>query len=346
MKLNQDISVINFDMTQGKDPRRINMDDFLKVNLTMFDDGTQMSTGTSPTTATPEGSNPVNSPQAVKYEPKQNKSSQNLSNVVYGKQETATEPTPPTTTEPKADSTPNAQGETTQVTLEDRKALYKQFKEQYKDLYGAEVESIIKERFKKFNGLEQQLGQYSPIVNLLMERHGAKDPNELYSKISQEVYETIADRDGLTVEQVREIETLKLENARLREKTQTVEQETAMNQRIADWKSQADTMKTEYPDFNIDEWASNEQFMNLLFAGVNVKSAYEVCNISGIKANVAKQMEKNVVSNIQAKGQTKIKENGLNPSAGMTIKASVKDLTKEDRAEIARRARMGETITF
>lgn len=316
---------------------------FLRVNLSMFNDGEALSTSTTPTSN--EGSE-----SAVSTQQQTKTSSKNpLATVVYGKQEsTLTENTPAPNTTTKVDSVPNAQGDNSTAPNPevDRKTQFAKFKEEYKDLYKSEVEGLIKDRFKKYSGLEQQLGQYSPIVNLLMERHGAKDPNALYQQIQNEVYETIADRDGLTVEQVKEIQTLKEENARLRQVTSTVEQDTALNQRIAGWKTEADTMKAEYPDFNIDDWASNDQFMNLLFANVSVKSAYEVCNLSGIKANVAKQMEKNVVSNIQAKGTNKIKENGTNPSPAITLKASVKDLTKADRAEIARRVRMGETISF
>jgi hypothetical protein len=270
--------------------------------------------------------------------------SQPLANVVYGKQ---AEPNPNAQgsvggTEqklPNGSNDPNSQ-------VVDRKTEYARFKDQYKDIFQGEIEAIIKDRFKKYNGLEQQLGQYTPLVNMLMEQYDVKDISDLQRIIEDSSIENIADRDGLTVEQAREVQRLRRENEQLRTTTQSIEQEKIINQRIADWQRQANEMVKDYPDFNLDAWANNDKFMSMITAGVDVRAAYEVCDISNIKSNVAKQMERNVVSNLQARGGKKLSENGMANAPGMTVKASVNALSREDRAEIARRVARGENIQF
>ena len=57
------------------------------------------------------------------------------------------------------------------------------------------------------------------------------------------------------------------------------------------------------------------------------------------------QVEKTVTDNIRARG-ARPQENGAAPKSAVVVKDDVSKLTPADRAEIARRAAMGETITF
>jgi hypothetical protein len=306
---------------------------FLKVDLNMFNDAGSAQAGAPATNTGSTGTQTgvVNAPQQPAT-PQSSKPQQPLANVVYGIQ---AETTP---------NAPGADGGTAQTP--DRKTEYARFKDQYKDIFQGEVEAIIKDRFKKYNGIEQQFGQINPLINMLMEQHGVKDLPSLQRIVENNSIESIADRDGLTVEQAREVQKLRRENEQLRNVTQSGEQERIINQRIAEWQSQAKAMEKDYPDFNLDAWADNEKFMQMLSSGIDVKTAYEVCDISNVKANVAKQMERNVLSDIQARGSKKLPENGVTNTPGMTVKSSVGALTRDDRAEIARRVARGEQIQF
>ncbi len=307
--------------------------DLMKVNLKLFD-GEGGESGT-PIQGTPsQGSETVvNAPQQNQSPISRRNQDPNQPKVIYGKVEDSTMgiANPPQGTNPEAE----------------RLAQYQNFKEDFKDLHGKDVESIIKDRFKKYNGIEQQLGQYDPLVSLVKEKYKTDDLTQLHAKLQEELFETLAETeeyDGLTIEQIRQIETTKRENAELRNRFDSQEQEKVINQKIADWYKQADELKAEYPDFNLDDHANNEKFVKLLDAGIDVKTAYEITNIDTIKANVAKKMEQNVVQNIQAKGLNRPKENGLNTTPGVIVKSDPSKFTKQDRLEIARRAKMGESI--
>ena len=67
--------------------------------------------------------------------------------------------------------------------------------------------------------------------------------------------------------------------------------------------------------------------------------------LNGQAVNIAAQAQKQVVDNIRSRG-SRPAENGTVSRSGFTYKSDVSKLSKEDRAEIARRAARGETITF
>lgn len=138
---------------------------------------------------------------------------------------------------------------------------------------------------------------------------------------------------------------LRMENKKLQAERSTQDEEQKINQRVKGWYDEAETVKKNYPDFDLRTWAQDDNFMKLLKSGVGVKAAYEVCNIENIKATTAKAAETNITKNIQAKG-SRPSENGTNKTPGVIIKNDVSKLSKQDRAEIARRAAMGEEIKF
>jgi hypothetical protein len=89
--------------------------------------------------------------------------------------------------------------------------------------------------------------------------------------------------------------------------------------------------------------------VRLLQNGIDVKTAFETIHhdeiLSGAMMQTAEAVRKNVTDSIKARG-LRPSENGINAQAGVIVKNDVSKLTPQDRAEIARRARMGETIKF
>lgn len=300
----------------------MNLYRLLRINLKMFD-------GEAAGAATPpaEGGNAANAQQ------------QSGETVIYGIQDTGSSP------DAQDKSANKSNPEKTETSVEARKTAYAKFKEEYKDMFGEDVKGLIKQRFKNNNGLEQKLAQVSPILDLLMDQHGVSDYSALHQLIQNNAYVELAEKDGLTVDQVKQIHELKSQNRQLQNKFATEQEEKATNQRIADWYSQADTVKQKYPSFDLAQWAGNEKFLELLSNGVQVEAAYELCDLENIKKGIAQQVQSNVVKDIQARGQRPT-ENATKPTQGVVFKNSVKDLTDKDLDEIVRRVRNGEKIRF
>ena len=87
----------------------------------------------------------------------------------------------------------------------------------------------------------------------------------------------------------------------------------------------------------------------MLRVGVPMEVAYHAKHHSEIvtsAVNTAReQTEKNVVNNIRARG-ARPQENGTQSQSSFTVRDDVHNLSRAERAEIARRAARGEVIKF
>jgi hypothetical protein len=316
----------------------------LPINLRMFD-GPEGAAPAAPgatttdTTVKPGGSHP-----AVKGE-----------TVVYGKQP---EPKPNEGDKGTAKGQAAIDQKPTTPTPEERKAQFeKLISEEYKDLYTEKTQTIIDKRFSETKNLEKQFGVLQPALEILMDKYNVKDPSKLTDAIMNDVdfLEELAEKAGMTVEQFKQARKLQSENEQLSLKVKTIEAQQKMDEQVSAWYKQADELigtkekPGPYPEFDLKKESLNQDFVSLLKSGVNVKAAYEVVHMDDIKNNIAKTtaktVENNVTANIQAKGMRPA-ENGVNNNSGVVVKNDVKQLTKEDRAEIARRAQSGQAITF
>ena len=104
-------------------------------------------------------------------------------------------------------------------------------------------------------------------------------------------------------------------------------------------KKEAEEVKEEYPDFDPETELENEVFSKLISAGLPMKTAYEAVHIEEIKSALKSKKEEK-----EKKLSSRPEENGLGASGGLSLGSGVKSLSKRDRAELARRARMGEII--
>jgi hypothetical protein len=279
--------------------------------------------------------------------------------VVYGKQDTTTGDKGSGTQDPKP-------GGEKAPTPEERQAAFAKIKTDYKDLYDTEVQSIIKNRLSKFKGLEAQHAQMSQVVDLLAGIYGTTDVNTLLQKIQGDTIKDLAEREGMTVEQYKKVLALQQENKLLQSKTQNDEAIAATNEKVSKWWGEVDKLTGTkeapglYPGLNFKELVSetnpkSSEFLSTLEALTTagfqnpVQRAYEVTHMDEIKnaaaASAAKVAENNTIQNIQSRG-ARPPENGTKSTPGMIVKSDPSNITREDRAEIARRASRGEEIKF
>lgn len=267
-----------------------------------------------------------------------------LSDVVYGKQDSGTG----SVAESKADVT------TTSNTLENRRAAFEELiGGEYKEEFTQRTQEIINRRFKETKNLEARLNEQKPILDMLMSRYKIADGD--ITKLTQAIetddayWEEAAEERGLTVEQYRAVQKLERENEELRAMQRRAQGEQRMNSQLNEWYRQAEALKQIYPTFDFRAECQNRDFMGLLQAGIPVQQAYETMHLSelitGAASVAAQQAEQRTVSQIKNRA-SRPAENGTSSKSTATIKSDVSSLTKEDRAEIARRVARGETIKF
>jgi hypothetical protein len=259
-------------------------------------------------------------------------------NVAFGKQDSAA-----------GDQTDAQNGapEPTKATKESRKADFRALVEgEYKDIYTEETQRIIDRRFKETRNLEAAMRAQQPLIDTLMRRYGVTDGK--IETLTQAVnddssyWERVSMESGMPVEQCKRLEALEAENARLA-------RDDKVNAQVAQWTAEADEMKARFPDFDFEAEIENPRFIAMLKSGVPVEHAYKVLHMDELMQNVvqttAQRAEKRVVDNVRSRG-TRPQENGTASRSAITVKDDVSRLTKEDRAEIARRVARGEIIKF
>lgn len=225
-------------------------------------------------------------------------------------------------------------------------------KGEYKDQFTSEVQSIINRRFKETKGLQEQLSAQQPVLDKLMARYNIQggDMSALSQAIDSDrsLWEQAAEDAGMTVEQYRRIQNMELENMRLkRAQQENIARQMAQRQ-VDAWQRQAQEIKAEYEDFDLEAELRNPVFKAMLKAGAPMKNAYEALHMGDIKAGVARKAgearEKQVTDNIRARGQRPTE--GGSSGAGITYSSDPSKLTAKERDELARRAERGERITF
>jgi len=239
-------------------------------------------------------------------------------------------------------------------TTDDRRKAFKDLvSSEYKDIYTEETQKMIDRRFKETKKLEKQLSEQNSILDMIFAKHGITDGNleSLKTAIENDdsYWEDAADEANMTVEQYKKFDKLQKQNAellRMQEQQREFEQ---INSQLEQWNAEAEEIKKTFPNFDLETEAQNPEFAKLLKNGVPMEHAFKVIHMDEISSelmqNTARMTEKRVVDNLRSKGK-RVVENGASSQSGFTTKTDPHKLTREDRAEIARRAMRGETISF
>jgi hypothetical protein len=307
------------------------------LNLRAFDGegaggGTGAGTAPAGTTGTPASSQQVTGEK-----------------VIYGKPPTGTPNGSPNAEGNKSADTPPA---ASAKTKEERAAEFeKLISGDYKDLYTERTQAMINKRFAATKELETKINAVNPLLDLLGTRYNEQDPAKLLQAVSNDdkLWESLADERGMSVEQYKQFAQLEADSRRLRETENQRQAHESALQQYGNWQKQALEMANDpiFKGFDLDaEAESNPQFVSLLKAGVDVRTAYQVSHIDDIKQATARAVEESVVNNIRAKGNRPAENGASGAQPQVVYKSDPSKLTREDRKEIEKRVARGEKITF
>lgn len=280
------------------------------------------------------GANAVSQTKGVKSNP--------LANVKYGIQ-----------AEENAQTTDVQENEAAVAPVDRNAEFEKLIKGEYKDLYDARMQDTIRSRLKGTKETVDKYNALTPTLELLAQKYGVDVNNiEALNKAIQDddsYFEEEALEKGMSVETLKEIKAMKRENEELRRQESERRNQENRDRTYARWMEQAKQAQQFYPSLNISEEAKNPQFLSLLNAGIDVKTAFEVIHkdemIPAAMQYTAKTVAEKIVNSIQANG-TRPVENGMSSQSAATVKRDVSQLTKADRLEVERRVRNGEKISF
>lgn len=318
---------------------------FLGINLQLFAEGTggtgagAAGGGTGSEGAMGETGTVAMSQKSVKNNP--------LADVKYGIQAEDVAQNADVQTK-----TTDAEGKTTETV--DRNAEYAKLKNEYKDLYDAEVQNILTKRLAKSKEKEGKYDALTPTLELLGKKYGIDptDVNALNRAIEEDdaYYEEEALEKGITVQQLKEIRKMEKENTELKKQMREQEIRKNADKLYAKWMEQAESLKSIYPSLDLKAEMQNSKFMDLLkVPSIDVKTAYEVVHKDEIMPAAmhftAKTVEQKLTNKIIANG-ARPTENGISSQSASVTKSDVSKLTKADRQEVLRRVARGEKISF
>lgn len=226
-------------------------------------------------------------------------------------------------------------------------------KGKYKDQYDKRTQETIQKRLKGSKETEKAYKAQAPIMDTLAARYGvdAGDVEGLLKALQDDdaLYEAEALQKGMSVEQLKSLKKVELENASMRRQMEEAENERNAQQLYSQWMADAAIVQQTYPNFDLVAELSNEQFTELLGAHVPMKTAYEVVHhdeiLPAAMQFAAKTVEQKVVNSVAA-GRSRPRENGIAGQAGIATKSDPSKLTFADIDEINRRVMRGERITF
>lgn len=227
---------------------------------------------------------------------------------------------------------------------------------QYHDLFGMRAQGIIDQRFAETKGLKESMGKLQPVMDRLAQRYGI-DPNDtdgMMKALDQDtsLLEAEAAEKGTTVEVLKELKRQELENKTLKRREAEVTQQREAEETARRWQEQAMKTAAVYPNFDIvaemNHATSGEEFKQLIRAGIDVKTAYEIIHkdelLSGAIAYAAQTAQKKTIDNIRARGM-RPPENGASGSGSAAIvKSDPSKWTLQDLKEVERRVMRGERI--
>ena len=243
---------------------------------------------------------------------------------------------------------------------ERRKAFGELLRGEYADLTEELMQNAVTEAARRLEASPAMKG----LMQALQEKYGT-DANDLVA-LTEAVrngavkddayYEKLAMEKGVSTRTARELDKLESQNKHLTEQQQMIQQmerQRAQQARIAElqagWDREAEQLKAQYPDFNMDEVLANPEVEKMMRSGVSMTNAYRSAYFDHIlkqqQAATAQQVEQGVVNRMQQRN-ARPGENGTRPGSAVQTKIDVSHMSRKEMEEMEKRVMRGEVITL
>ena len=197
--------------------------------------------------------------------------------------------------------------------------------------------------------MQEAMRPANNVIDKLMVRHGVDSMEELSKIIDTSTKEEFAIQNGVSEDLADEMLQLRVNNRRNAMMREQYEAEMKVQQQLSIWQDEAAKVKETYPDFDLEKELGNNDFKRLISADeryrMPMKQIYEMIHHDEI-VEAAKKDTAAAYAKSTAQMQARPSENGLGNQVAVNGSMDVSKLTKKERAELAKRAQRGETITF
>ena len=229
-------------------------------------------------------------------------------------------------------------------------------KGEFAEQYGADVQKAIQERFKNQKNLQGELDKLEPALKVLRERAGVESNDDLVKQIMDDdsLYEEAANEAGMTVEAYKNFLQFKQEHDEHVRAQQEQQFQEGVRQHYMKLAQQAEAMKQQFPELNLDKELQNEQFRRLTAPdiGMSVEDAYFAVHHKELAPQMmayGMQRAKNqMAQSIMANGN-RPREGGLGSkgNAAADMKLDPRQMSRNERDALRKRIHSGlKGVTF
>lgn len=226
--------------------------------------------------------------------------------------------------------------------------------ENYMNSHKDEADKWFSDRFqekfnKRYAPIKKQLSAANTVMEMLATKYGIEDSKDIeaITKALEEddmLYAERAEANGRTIDEQRQWDMLERENRMYREQRQQAERSQQIQRQMDEWDQQSKNLKQLFPTFNLDQELQNPEFEQALRSGLSMERAFYAVHgeeiFSGAMQTTAQEVRQATVQDIAAR-RTRPKENAIGSQASAHVSKDVHKLTKQERAEIARRSMNG-----
>lgn len=237
--------------------------------------------------------------------------------------------------------------------------------EEYKARYNESVSKTVQARLKNERGARETLDKLAPTIEALCSKHGLDPKNPDYEALAKAVgdddpaIDELAVKLGTSRETARSLLDNRRENERLKADKERRRQEEAQAERsrieaehYRKLVEQGEALKKVFPSFDLQKELQNDAFCRMTAPGrgfVSVEDAYCLIHRKEIQAAeaevVAKRTAEQMANAIRSNGM-RPDENGTTGQAPTTSVVDPRRMTPQERADIRRRIKAGEKISF
>ena len=231
---------------------------------------------------------------------------------------------------------------------------FEQYMKDHKDEASKWFDKRFARRHADYNKLVESSKASQSIMDMLATKFGIEDSKDLAAisaalEADDYLYAQRADENGRTIDEQREWDRINRENRAYREQQKAIENQERANRQYNAWMQEANNLKAIFPAFDLDTELANPDFIDALQKGLGVQRAFYSIHgeeiAAGAMQQTAQQVRKLTAQEIAA-GKSRPRENGLSTHAAAKVTKDLSNLTKADRAELARRSLKGESIRF
>lgn len=219
-----------------------------------------------------------------------------------------------------------------------------------KKWFDAKFQEVFNKRFKDYKSMEGRVKASDQVMQMLATKYGIEDASDIKSitqalKDDDFLYAERAEANGRTIDEQRNWDNLERENREFREAQRQAERREQIDRQMAEWDKQSANLKALFPSFDLDTELRNPDFESALRSGLSMERAFYAVHgeeiVSGAMQTTANAVRSATVQDMAAR-RSRPRENAIGSQAAAKVSKDVHKLSKQERAEIAKRSMFGD----